>query len=79
VERGRHEELLAADGLYAELYRVQFQGQEAGRGAEAAPGAEAGIEAGIEAGPGAAAIVEAGIEAGPGAAEPEAEVAAAAG
>jgi ATP-binding cassette subfamily B protein len=27
-ERGRHDELLAADGLYAELYRTQFARQE---------------------------------------------------
>jgi ATP-binding cassette subfamily B protein len=28
VERGRHDELLDADGVYADLYRIQFQGQE---------------------------------------------------
>jgi len=28
VERGRHDELLAANGAYADLYRIQFQGQE---------------------------------------------------
>jgi ATP-binding cassette subfamily B protein len=28
VERGRHDQLLAQDGLYADLYRTQFAGQD---------------------------------------------------
>lgn len=28
VERGRHDELLSANGVYADLYRIQFEGQE---------------------------------------------------
>jgi len=36
VERGRHEELLLAGGLYADLYRIQFEGQE--------PGADAPVD-----------------------------------
>ena len=28
VERGRHDELIGAGGLYAELYRIQFKRQE---------------------------------------------------
>lgn len=35
VERGKHDDLLAADGLFAELYRTQFQRQAV---AESAPG-----------------------------------------
>jgi ATP-binding cassette subfamily B protein len=30
VEAGRHIDLLAREGLYARLYRTQYQGEEAG-------------------------------------------------
>jgi ATP-binding cassette subfamily B protein len=37
VQRGRHRELLATEGLYAELYRTQFESQST------APAAQAGV------------------------------------
>ena len=36
-ERGRHEELLAAGGLYADLYRTQFSRQAVGAGVQSGP------------------------------------------
>jgi ATP-binding cassette subfamily B protein len=45
VERGRHGALLAADGLYAELYRTQFANQDG----PAASGRPAPVETGLTA------------------------------
>ena len=41
VEQGTHEELLAREGLYAELYETQFQ--SAMEGLEAAAGLDSGL------------------------------------
>jgi len=41
VERGRHPDLLAADGLYAELYRTQFERQAVAETGEDDPDNEA--------------------------------------
>ena len=43
VERGKHAELLAAEGLYAELYRTQFARQEAPDEAGTNEAAEPGV------------------------------------
>jgi ATP-binding cassette subfamily B protein len=40
VEQGRHEDLLLAGGQYAELYRIQFEGQDGDAGSpDEEPGA----------------------------------------
>ena len=43
-ERGEHEELLAADGLYAELYHTQFADQEPSPSAEAEAARRAALD-----------------------------------
>ena len=57
VERGTHEDLLAADGLYAELYHTQFKGQEIyserGRGTRLFRGVSAAV---LRASPGLACL-----------------------
>ena len=42
VERGKHEDLLAAGGIYASIYDLQFRHQEEAAPALAAPPAPAG-------------------------------------
>jgi ATP-binding cassette, subfamily B, bacterial len=46
VESGRHEELLATGGLYAELYRTQFRGREVVEDRPSPDGSEALAQAG---------------------------------
>jgi ATP-binding cassette subfamily B protein len=45
VERGRHGALLAADGLYAELYRTQFANQDGAAAAGRPEPVESGLTA----------------------------------
>jgi ATP-binding cassette subfamily B protein len=53
VERGRHAELLVAEGLYAELYRTQFARQEttASNGTTGRVEPEMAVEPEVTAGP----------------------------
>ena len=46
VERGHHDELLAAGGLYAELYTTQFAPQDDGEAAAGTDGAAGTLSAG---------------------------------